>query len=225
MTSESIRPARPSGRGPHALRWDARRRPQANPRRIAGGALEAVIPGPGLGSAAPAAARLHRTGQRYLEAVGGGRGGRRRPCALLAGPGGGQLSAPGPGLLPPSCSPRGPVVIGGRPCMGTGPPRKKWAKTWAAGWRVSVRERKDTSSREQSPGLEGRRGHRWPRPARREPPRHAWLGPGRERRGGGPSPCTARAVAGGSRPAPMHREPPPLPLRPSLGSNRLPHKL
>lgn len=72
--------------------------------------------------------------------------------------------------------------------MGTGPPGKKWAKTWAAGWRVSVRERKDTSSREQSPVWRGGGDTDGP-PAGAAPasaPRLAGPGPG-ERGGRAPT--------------------------------------
>lgn len=72
--------------------------------------------------------------------------------------------------------------------MGTGPPGKKWAKTWAAGWSVSVRERKDTSSREQSRVWRGGGDTDGPPAgaARASAPRLAGPGPG-ERGGRAPT--------------------------------------
>lgn len=120
----------------------------------------------------------------------------RAPCALGPGRGASERSWAGPAaahLL--SAGPGGHPS--GRPCVGTGPPGKKWAKTWAAGWReASGRERtRLLGNKARFGGAAGTPVA--PRPARRDPSRYARLGPGPESAVAGPPPRTVRAVARG----------------------------
>lgn len=217
------RPAQPSGRCPRALRWDERRQPQGNRRRVAGRALEAVIRDRCRAPLRPQ--RPDPTGQARGTS-GCGQGPRWPPatvrCAFLR-----ALERRGPGLLPPTCSLRrqrslragGPWPL--RCPVAIRVDASAWApvlrgrsgvKSWAAGWREgSGRER--TSPLGNKARFRGAAGIPVAA-ARRQSPRHARQGPGPERAAAVPLPLHARPGPArsqeGSRSAPKsYREPPP----------------